>query len=156
MGYRLALAALTLFAVVPLCAQQPTAQVTGIITDASGAVVPGATITVTNVNTGVAATTKSNNSGNYLFPVVQPGMYNIGVQKSGFDQITRTGIELVVSQIARFDFTLRVGAAKQTIEVSAATPPLETQTASLGQVVNTKSIEDLPLNGRNFLQLAKL
>jgi hypothetical protein len=140
---------LTLALGLLLCAQQPTTEVTGVITDPSGAVIPGATITVTNVNTGVTASTTSNGSGNYLFPVLNPGHYSIMVQQHGFDQVTRTGIELVISEVARFDFTLQLGATTQTIQVSAATPPL-------GQVIDTKQIEDLPLNGRNFLQLAKL
>jgi hypothetical protein len=156
MRTQLAFLAVLLCAAMVVRAQLPTAQVTGLITDSSGAAVPGATITITNVNTGVSASTTSNESGNYLFPVLNPGRYTITVQKPGFDQITRTGIELVVSQVARFDFTLQVGTTRQTIVVSAATPPLETATASLGQVIDTKPIEDLPLNGRNFLQLAKL
>ncbi len=150
------LAALIFSLVFPLCAQQPTAQVTGLVMDATNAAVPGAAIEITNVNTGVSERTTSNTSGNYLFPVLNPGTYNITVSKAGFDQVTRTHIELVISQVARFDFTLQVGSTKQTIEVSAATPPLETSTASLGQIIDTKPIEDLPLNGRNFLQLAKL
>ena len=139
-----------------LAGQQPTAQVTGLITDASGAAVPGAAIDITNINTGQTLGTVSNESGNYVFPVVSPGRYTMTVHKEGFDAVTRTGLELTVGQIARFDSTLRVGTSKQTIQVSSATPPLEASTASIGQVIETKPIEELPLNGRNFLQLAKL
>lgn len=154
---RTTLGAALFFAVVFLAAaQQPTAQVTGLITDASGAAVPGASIEITGVNTGVTQRTTSNNSGNYVFPVVKPGRYNITTHKEGFDAMTRTGLELTVGQIARFDFALQVGGTKQTVEVSSATPPLETSSASIGQVIGTKPIEELPLNGRNFLQLAKL
>src|SRR5579875_2756608 len=106
-------------------AQQPTAQITGLITDATNAAVPGATIDVVNTATGVALHTTSNDSGNYLFPVLNPGTYNITVDKPGFGQITRTGIELVVSEVARMDFTLQVGSTNQIMQVSAATPPLE-------------------------------
>ena len=136
--------------------QQPTAQLTGLITDATNAAVPGASIEVTNVNTGVARTTTSNDSGNYVFPVLNPGTYNLVVKKTGFDEVTRTGLELSVSQVARFDFKLQVGSSTVSIQVSAAASALETSTASLGQVIGSKPIADLPLNGRNYLQLAKL
>src|SRR6185437_12194965 len=136
--------------------QQPTAQLTGLITDATNAAVPGASIEVTNVNTGVARTTTSNESGNYVFPVLNPGTYNLVVKKTGFDEVTRTGLELSVSQVARFDFKLQVGSSTVSIQVSAAASALETSTASLGQVIGSKPIADLPLNGRNYLQLAKL
>ncbi|HZQ53615.1 MAG TPA: carboxypeptidase regulatory-like domain-containing protein [Bryobacteraceae bacterium] len=152
---RLALFLLFIFPAA-LWPQQPTAQITGLVTDPTNAPVPGATIDVVNTATGVVAHTSSNDSGNYLFPVLNPGTYNITVHKEGFDQITRNGIELVVSQIARVDFKLQVGSTTQSIEVSAAAPALESSSASLGQVIDTKPIEDLPLNGRNFLQLARL
>jgi len=110
-------------------AQQPTAQLTGLITDATNAAVPGASIEVTNVNTGAVRTTASNESGNYVFPVLNPGKYNMAVKKTGFDEITRTGVELSVSQVARFDFKLQVGSSTVSIQVSAAAPALETSTA---------------------------
>lgn len=146
----------TLFSAAFLWGQQPTAQITGIITDASGAIVDGASVEVSNLTTGVSQKTISNASGNYLFPVLNPGTYNLTVAKPGFETVTRTGIELTVSQVARFDFALQVGATKQSIVVNATTPPLDTSTAAIGQLVDTKQIEDLPLNGRNFLQLAQL
>jgi hypothetical protein len=136
--------------------QQPTAQLTGLITDVTNAAIPGASIDVTNVNTGITRSTTSNNSGNYVFPVLDPGSYTIVVKKTGFDEVTRSGIELSVSQVARFDFKLQVGTSTVSIDVSAAAPVLETSTASLGQVIGPKPIRDLPLNGRNFLQLARL
>jgi hypothetical protein len=141
---------------LPSFGQQPTAQVTGLITDSSGAAVPGAMITIANTQAGTQRQTTSNGAGNYIFPVVSPGFYTLSVAKAGFDQMTRQGIELTVSQVARFDFTLQLGSTKQSVQVSAATPALDTSTASLGQVIDTKPIADLPLNGRNFLQLAKL
>lgn len=142
--------------VIPSAAQQPTSQVSGIISDSSGAPMPGTQIQITNVDTGITQTTTANDAGEYLFPVLNPGHYSLTARKQGFAEETRTGIELVVSQVARFDFTLHPGSTRQTVEVSAATPPLDTSTASLGQVIDTKPIEELPLNGRNFLQLARL
>ncbi len=137
-------------------AQLPTAQVTGLITDASGAAIPAAEVDLFNPATGLHTRTATNSDGNYVFPVVQPATYQITASKNGFGTSTRRGVELVVSQVARVDFQLTVGTAAQTIDVTGAPPILESSTASLGQIIETKQVEDLPLNGRNFLGLAKL
>jgi hypothetical protein len=148
----LLLSALAPFAV----AQLPTAQITGLITDETGAMVAGAEIQVQNVATGLHWQTTSNEAGNYVFSVLPPGNYRITVRKTGFDTTTRGGIELVVSQIARLDFALKVGSTQEVIEVTATAPLLENSTASLGQLIDTRGVAELPLNGRNYLQLAKL
>jgi len=88
--------------------------------------------------------------------VLSPGRYGLLVRKAGFESINRSGIELAVSQTARIDFNLKVGSTQETVEVKAALPLLDNATASLGQVIDTRAVSDLPLNGRNFLQLAKL
>lgn len=137
-------------------AQEPTAQITGIVTDSSGASVPGARIQVMNLSTGVHWEAESNDSGNYVFANLPPGDYRITIQKQGFSTLTRGGINLVVSQVARLDFPLSIGTTSESIEIKAAAPLLESSTASVGQVIETKAVSDLPLNGRNFLQLAKL
>ena len=149
------LVTLFLFAAAAV-AQLPTAQVTGLITDSSGAAIPSADIDLFNPATGLHTRTVSNADGNYVFPVVQPANYQITVTKAGFGNTTRTGLELVVSQIARVDFQLVLGTATQTVDVTGAPPVLEASTASLGQVIETRQVQDLPLNGRNFLNLAKL
>ncbi len=142
---------------MPLCSgQQPTAQVTGLVTDSTGGVIPDADIRVTNVDTGVRVDATSNESGNYAVSNLAPGDYQITVMKDGFTTVHRGGINLVVSQVARLDFSLSVGSTKDTIEIKATAPLLESSTASLGQVIETRAVSDLPLNGRNFLQLAKL
>lgn len=141
---------------IDLKGQTPTAQVTGIITDASGAVVPNAKIDLEEVNTGIHSEAVSNDSGNYVVANLKPGDYRITLRKDGFSTITRESINLVVSQVARLDFTLNVGATTQTIDITGRAPVLETSTASIGQIVESKAVSDLPLNGRNFLQLAKL
>ena len=137
-------------------AQLPTAKVTGLVTDSTGAAVNGADVEAQNRATGIVLKTVTNDSGDYTFPVLTPGVYSVAVRKTGFESINRTGIELVVSQIARIDFQLKVGSTQQTVEVKAAVPLLDNATASLGQVIDTKAVAELPLNGRNFLQLAKL
>jgi len=146
----------TLFGLLSAAAQEPTAQITGIITDSTGAVIPGARITLVNTGTGMRYEAESNESGNYAFSNLPIGTYQITVQKTGFSTAARGGITLVVSQIARLDFTLAVGNASETVEIKAAAPLLESSTASVGQLIETRAVSDLPLNGRNFLQLAKL
>ncbi len=148
------LAALLMVTAVP--AQQPTAQITGIITDSSGAVVPAAQIKVVNTETGMHWEAQSNESGNYAFSNLRPGNYEITVSRDGFATVNRGGINLVISQVARLDFSLKVGGTGQSVEVTATAPLLESSTASVGQVIDTRAVSDLPLNGRNYLQLAKL
>jgi hypothetical protein len=137
-------------------AQNPTAQVTGLISDASGAVVPAAQVEIVNTETGSRWEVQTNNSGYYSAPLLPPGNYRITAHAQGFKPVNRSGITLVVAQNARIDFALEVGGVTETVEVSAAVPLLESQTASIGQIVGEKVINDLPLNGRNYLQLAKL
>jgi hypothetical protein len=114
-------------------AQQPTAQITGIITDASGAVIPDARITAANINTGVQAVSQSNESGNYVFSNLTAGTYTLSVQKGGFSTVERREIALAVSQNARIDFSLAVGSTTETVEIHASPPLLEASSASIGQ-----------------------
>ena len=137
-------------------AQQPTGEITGLITDVSKAAVPGAAIDAINTGTGLHWSAVSNDSGNYVLSTLPPGNYSLTVKKQGFATETHTAIELTVSQVARLDFTLNVGSTTETVQVTGSAALLETDTASTGQLIATKPINDLPLNGRNFLQLAKL
>jgi hypothetical protein len=154
-SHRLPLVLMTILTTASF-AQQPTAQITGIITDASGAVIPEARIVAANINTGVEAVTQSTESGNYVFPNLPVGTYKLSVQKQGFSKVERPDIVLAVSQAARIDFTLAVGSTTETVEIHASPPLLEASSASVGQLIESKAVSDLPLNGRNFLQLAKL
>src|SRR5690242_3579314 len=97
-------------------AQSQNAELTGTITDASGALVPGAQITVTNVNTGEKRTTTSNEAGIYTIPLLQPGGYEISIRKEGFRSATRSGVELHVNQAVRADFALEVGAVAESVQ----------------------------------------
>lgn len=114
---------------VSAVAQQPTAEITGLITDESGATVPAASLDVANTDTGIHWRATSNESGNYVFSILPPGHYSITVAKQGFDKTTRSGIELTVGQVARLDFKLRVGSTTETVEVRGAAPLLESDTA---------------------------
>src|SRR5262249_42422961 len=144
-----------LVSLVPACFAQ-TAQITGIVSDPSGVVVPGAEITVTNIDTGIKKAATSNEQGVYTIPLLNPGNYELAVQKEGFKAISRPGIKLEVAQIARMDFTLQVGELIEKVTVVSEAPILTSESAVIGQVVGNKKILDLPLNGRDFTQLATL
>src|SRR5262245_24816200 len=135
---------------------QTTASLTGMIADSTGASVPSARVILSSVDTGLRRETVSAESGLYQFQLLQPGLYAITVQKEGFKQISREAIRLEVNQAARIDFSMQVGAVSETVEVTGVSPLLESTTSSVGHVIDTKAIADLPLNGRNFVQLAIL
>ena len=130
--------------------------ITGTITDPTGAVVPNATVTARRVETGDTRTTTSNETGNYIFPLVDSGTYEVTCTAAGFKTEVRRNVPLELNQKARLDFPLQVGQQAETVEVSAAAPLLETEDATLGSVVNHKRVVELPLNGRNFAQAATL
>jgi len=135
---------------------QTLGEITGQVTDASGSLVAGATVTVTNAATSASRTTSSNEAGIYAFPALQPGQYSVKTVAKGFGAISKTGIELQVQQTARVDFSLELGAVTEVVEVSAAGAILTTENATVGTVIENKRIVELPLNGRNFLQLVAL
>src|SRR4029453_18365600 len=135
---------------------QATSTLTGTVLDSRGAAVPGTAITVRNIGTGNERSVSSGEAGDYTVPFLAPGDYTLIVAKEGFRQVKRDGIRLEVNQTARVDFTLEVGPVNQTVEVFGAVPLIDSDTSSIGQVIETKAIEDLPLNGRNFVQLAIL
>jgi len=155
-SYRLIAAVVMLTAWSAILSAQTTARANGAITDTSNAVVPGARVTITNVDTGIQREAASDSAGFYEVILLPPGNYNISVQKEGFRQVTREGVRLEVNQVARIDFALQLGAVSETIDVKAAAPLLESSNSSIGQVIETKAVSDLPLNGRNFAQLAIL
>src|ERR1700730_11874734 len=133
-----------------------TAELTGLITDPSGAPVPDAAVSVRNVETGVNTDTVTNTQGYYTVTHLNPGNYELTVQKSGFKALTRPGIKLDVAQVARVDMGLTGGDIKDKVTVVAEAPIISTETAVVGQVISSKKILDLPLNGRDFTQLATL
>jgi hypothetical protein len=134
---------------------QDTGEITGRIVDASGGVAPGATVEIRNVNTNAKWSVVTNTDGYYTQALLPPDDYQVTVRLAGFKQELRN-VRLEVEQVSRLDFKLQVGAVSETIEVFASTPMLESSNAAVGQVVETQAISDLPLNGRNYLDLAKL
>jgi hypothetical protein len=149
---RIALGALTIL--LPVMAQE-TAEITGRIVDPSGGIVPGVSVEVRNLGTNAKWDVTTNSDGYYTQPLLPPADYRVTVRLAGFKQEIRN-VTLEVGQVSRLDFQLQVGAVTETIEVMAAAPLLESSNASVGQVVETQAVSDLPLNGRNYLDLAKL
>lgn len=137
-------------------AQEFRGTISGKVTDASGAVVPGASVTMTKTQTAAVSKTVSDGSGEYVVPFLAPGSYKIAVESTGFEQTVRTGIALESGQHAIIDLVLKVGSASQTVRVSEQAPLINTANASIGQVITTKEVADLPLNGRTPMMLAEL
>ena len=139
-----------------LLAQTVSTEILGLVTDSSGAVISGATVTARRPATGDVRVTKTNETGNYIFPLLDIGEYEVTCGATGFKTEVQQGIVLRLQDKARLNFILQVGQQAETIEVSAAPMMLRTEDATLGSVVEQKRILDLPLNGRNFAQLATL
>jgi hypothetical protein len=137
-------------------AQTGAASITGLVTDASGAAAPGVTVTATNQATNVEYTAVSNSAGNYTITTLPIGTYVVKAGLRGFKTATWKGVSLEAKQISRLDFKLEVGALEDTIEVVGQSPVLQTESATVGEVLSGKTLESLPLNGRNANQLALL
>jgi hypothetical protein len=152
---RLAAVGLFAFAAV-LSAQVDTGTILGTVRDSSGAVVPQAKVTVTNEGTGSAQSTFSNESGSYVFTPLRIGTYTVQVEQPGFQRQRRAGVQLNIQQQAVVDFSLAVGEVSSTVDVTAGVQLLQTESGSVGQVVQTQTVNDLPLNGRNYTFLARL
>ena len=148
------LALVYLFLAVP-CFAQTLGTITGEVKDASGAVVPGATVTATNNGTNATREVQSTEAGLYSFPAMQPGTYTVKAELQGFQTATRTA-ELHVEQTLRVDFSLAIGTLSETAEVTGVAPLITTENATVGTVIENRRIVELPLNGRNFLQLVAL
>lgn len=140
----------------PLLAQVESGKIVGTIHDASGAVMTGAQVTVANTGTNAARSVTTDESGDYVVTELRPGTYTVSVTREGFKQAVQAPFHLDVNQVVRVDLTLAVGNVSEKVEVTAAEPLIESQTSSLGQVVEEQRVHELPLNGRNFVELAYL
>jgi Carboxypeptidase regulatory-like domain/TonB dependent receptor-like, beta-barrel/TonB-dependent Receptor Plug Domain len=149
-------AGVLLLNMLPLFAQVDTGSITGTVTDTSGAVISGAKVTLTNLGTGAALTTKTGADGVYTFSPVRIGNYKLETTSQGFQTVTQTNVVVNVTSNVLVNFTLKPGSTSETVEVTAAVPVLQTQDASVGTVLNQRDVNDLPLNGRNFTFLAQL
>ena len=137
-------------------AQVVGATVSGTVVDASGAKVPDAKITITNVGTGIATTTTSKSDGVFVAPNLNPGNYEISVEATGFSKLDRKGITLTVGQELILNLTLQLGAVSQTVTVTAEAPTVNLANATLGGLVEGTTVQSLPLNGRSWTDLAVL
>lgn len=139
-------------------AQGTSGRLVGTITEGggSGAVVPGATITAVNLATGWRQDTVSNDKGDYLIPNVPIGRYEVAAELTGFKRVAQSPVQLDVDQVARVDFSLSLGDIAETVNVVSERPVVNTETSSIGQIIDEKQVRGLPLNGRNFIQLGLL
>ena len=148
-----AFALVSLFATI---AFSQTAQLTGTVSDQSAAVAPGTKVTAVNVDTRVARSSVANQSGNYLITALLPGSYRVTAEAPGFKQAVRELVRLEVDQVARLDFTLEVGEARETVSVEATAVLLDSATSTIGTTVESRQVSELPLNGRNPIDLLAL
>ena len=138
------------------CAWSQTASVTGRVTDPSGAVIPGAQIEVRSSDTGIATPAETNDEGYYNVPALLPGVYDVSASQEGFVAQRQQGLRLAVQQVARLDFQLELGSVTETVEVNAQAVLLDSESSTVGQVITSRQISELPLLGRNPYALAML
>ncbi len=150
------LAAISLAATPSLLAQANSAALSGVVTDPSGAAMPDAAVAIVNVGTNVARTTRTNSSGVYSFPTVQPGIYRVKVDHPGFKSVVEQGVLLHVQDDISLNFKMEVGTAADSVTVVASAVPLNTEDATLGTVIERQVVENMPLNGRSFQGLITL
>jgi outer membrane receptor protein involved in Fe transport len=146
---------LTLLCTAPGWAQTETARLQGAVTDTTGAAIAEATVTVTNLGTSRSLTVQTNDIGDYAIPALPVGRYRIEVSHTGFKKVTQE-VTLEVAQIAGINFQLQPGAITEVVSVTAEAPLVETESSAVGEVIQGRQVTELPLNGRNFTQLATL
>src|SRR5262245_50367162 len=156
--YRIGFVALVLFALAPVmaAAQSGAASITGIVTDETGAALPGVNVTATNQATNVPSVGVTNQAGNYTITPLTIGTYVVKAELAGFRTPATPPIPIEARQVARLDFKMTVGAIAETIEVVGASPILQTETSGVGEVLSGNTVSSLPLNGRNTGQLTLL
>jgi hypothetical protein len=147
-AFLLVVSGLFLFSFPAAHAQGITGSITGTVTDPAGAVIPGASVTVKEINTNAVKTAVTSDVGTYTVTPLPPGNYTVKVEKGGFSAKTQTGIVLVIDQSALINVQLSIGSQEQMIEVTDASAVIQTEDSSVGQVIDSKSIQNTPLNGR--------
>jgi Carboxypeptidase regulatory-like domain len=151
-----ALAFILLLSAVTVSAQTPSAGVTGRVTDANGAVIPGAIIKVSNLDTNLSQQTLTNESGDFVLPYLNPTSHSLEARAAGFRTYKRGNFTLAVGQVLRIDIRMEVGEATETVTITDAPPALNTETGARGEVTTSAEIAELPLDGRDFSDLALL
>src|SRR5580692_2760309 len=146
-----------IFACATIWAQAiSTSQIKGTVQDPSGSVVPGADVTVTQTDTGIARNVTTGADGSFLFNELAVGPYTLQVTKAGFSKAVQSGIVLQINSNPTIDITLKVGAASEQVVVEAAAAMVETQNSGVGEVIDQQRVVDLPLNGRQLTDLILL
>jgi hypothetical protein len=141
---------------MPALAQRDMGTILGTVTDATGAIVPGAQITITEDATGITNVVQTDASGNYIRPLLKPGSYTVSVESSGFKKGVQTGIVLASASRVQANFNLELGQVTETIEVTAQPPALQTETTVMGGTLENRQTSELPLGGqRRFSFLAR-
>jgi carboxypeptidase family protein len=149
-------AGLMLLACLPLLSQTYTSRILGTVTDASGAALKGATVTITDEQRGVTRTLNTDDAGAYVAPNLDPGSYKVRAEAKGFKTVERQNVVLEVAKNALIDFALQPGNVTETVVVNSEIPLLNTVSSTLGGTLSNKEINDLPLNGRNYENLLQL
>src|SRR5262249_16853603 len=147
---------LVLLGTVPLQAQVNTGTVLGVVTDASGAPISGAEVTLTNADTNATMTTITASDGSYKFAAVRIGLHKLLASFQGFQTVLSRGVIVNVGAAVVVDFPLKPGSINEPLEIKADASQLQTQDASVGQIIDSRSVNNLPLNGRNYTFLAQL
>src|SRR3979411_1546750 len=146
----------SVFCLCPLLYSQANGSFSGTVTDKTGSVVSGATVKITSQGTGVTREVKTDDSGHYTAPFLPVSIYTIRVESQGFQITEQKNIRLQVDEQREVDFSLNPASVSQTVEVSAEEVAVQTTNPTLGQVITEQQVADLPLNGRDFVQLATL
>jgi Carboxypeptidase regulatory-like domain len=136
-------------------AQAVTGTILGLITDSTGAVMPGATVTLTNTGTGLVRVVTTDSNGEFTAPSLPTGTYSVKAELSGFKTVTRPDVPLGVDQRVRIDVKLEIGAVEESVTVTGSSPLVQTSSSELGTTVGEEQIKTLPLNGRNFVNLTR-
>src|SRR5258708_33201320 len=152
----LQLAAAIAFLAAPVRAQLAGANLSGVVSDESGAAVAGATVTIRNTATGGVREVRTNTDGIYAAPNLAPGTYDVAVTAPGFGQMTQKGLALNVGGEQSLDFKIKIGQLAQEVQVNASTAAVETTTSAVSATIDEKTVVELPLNGRDWTQLATL
>jgi hypothetical protein len=145
-----------LFSPTVMFGQADTATIVGTVVDQSGAALPNAAVTLTNLGTNQKTVVKTDSAGSFVATPLKIGDYSIAVEAQGFKSATQTGVTLNVQDRLRVDFTMQIGSVSERVVVNTAAPQLQSESSTLGEVIDSKQVEELPLNGRDYTQLASL
>src|SRR3981189_1832986 len=152
----LGIVCLVLAVALPLISQTTTGRILGTVRDQSGAALPAATVTVSDVQRGITRTVTTDDSGEYVVPNLTPGIYTVRAESRGFKTVERPNIQVEVATDLSVDVSLPPGDVKETVMVNEEVPLLDTTSSTLGGTLSNKEINDLPLNGRNYENLLQL